>query len=47
MELYTPPCVELATIDSFRPLATSASNEDFGSKDGTYDLLKPFDNFPF
>lgn len=41
---YLNPDAEVAEINSENVLCASGSNEDFGRKPGSFDLLEPFDN---
>lgn len=41
---YNAPVVEVSGILSGSLLCASGDNEDFGHKNGTYDILEPFEN---
>lgn len=43
---YSTPLAEISETESEHVLCASGSNEDFGNKAGSYDLLEPVEN-PF
>ena len=45
--LYNSPLVEVSQIASQSIVCASGSNEDFGLKNGSYDLAAPNDPFSF
>lgn len=45
MRSYITPGTEIQEVKTSSMLAVSGDNEDFGHKDGTYDILKPSDPF--
>ena len=47
MSHYVSPDVEVQNLEPVVPLAASGSSEGFGSKPGTYDILKPGGGFGF
>ena len=42
---YKAPITECVSTEAQSLFAASGNNEDFGSKPGTYDILKPGDLF--
>ena len=42
---YLAPFTECVSIEAQSLFAASGNNEDFGTKPGTYDFLKPDDIF--
>ena len=45
MRSYITPGTEIQEVKTSSVLAVSGDNEDFGHKDGVYDILKPSDPF--
>lgn len=43
--VYQAPLMDMERLNAENIICASGGNEDFGQKPGSYDFLKPFENF--